>query len=331
MVYFPESVIITTKDGIQFKTFSNQHPEGFIIAKPKYIPIKHIFCEKLQLRNLFDVQVNRLNMWIDKIELSYYLKEFKKVYPHYHYESDFHKNWFFAIPKNAIKQIFDPKEGLKVLTELPEEKCDEHLKTTIGFVKFLLKSGIDKKDLGITFSTLVGHYDSDYSDINVVIYGKENAWNVLKFLEKAEHPSLRWKNPGEWLIFRKKRNRRNIFTEGEFIEQFSRKKTEGFFEGKLFVLFPVEKEQETWYKWGNEKHAPIGHIEVEAIVIGQCMPPVTRRLINPDMNNRNKTTTQNPPIFFMLLLIFPSNRLHMSSTRQLSLILVRYFLFIDFF
>ena len=48
MVYFPESTVITTQDGIQFKSFSNEHPEGYIIAKPKYIPIYYVFSDKLQ-------------------------------------------------------------------------------------------------------------------------------------------------------------------------------------------------------------------------------------------------------------------------------------------
>jgi predicted nucleotidyltransferase len=267
MVYFPESVIITTKDGIQFKSFSNQHPPGFIIAKPKYIPTDEIFSDKLQLRNLFDKQVNRLNLWIDKSELTYYLETFKKKYPHYIHNSDLHKNWFFAIPEKAISQIFDPREGLKVLMNMPEKERDEHLSSVISFVELLLKSGISKQDLGITFSTIVGHYDPKFSDINIVIYGKENSWKVLKFLETVKHPDLRWKTEQEWEHFRQKRNRSSIFTKQEFFEQMSRKKTEGYFQNKLFVLFPVEKENETWEKWGKEEFIPKGLVEVEASVI----------------------------------------------------------------
>ncbi len=266
MVYFPESTIITTVDGIQFKTFSNEHPEGFIIAKPKYIPTEEIFCSKLQVRNIFDTQVNRLDMWIDKKELRYYLDAFKRSYPSHIYYSDLHKNWFFAIPKKAIKQIFDPKEGLKVLMELPKEERDEHLGTVINFVQFILGSGVKLDKLGIPFSPLAGHYDPKYSDINLVIYGKENSWKVINFLKKAQHPSLRWKTEKEWEEFRQKRNRKSLFTKEEFFEQNSRKMTEGFFNNKLFLLLPVEEEKETWEKWGAEQYTPLGIAEVEAVV-----------------------------------------------------------------
>lgn len=266
MAYFPESVIITTLDGIQFKTFSNEHPKGFIIAKPKYIPTEYIFCDKLPLRHLFDKQVNRLDMWIDKEELSYYLEAFKENYPHYIYNCSLHKNWFFAIPEKAIKQIFEPRQGLKIIMGIQEKQKDEHLEVVVSFIRLLLKSGVSLEDLGITFSTLVGHYDPNYSDINVVVYGKNNGWKILKFLEKTKHPLLRWKSAEEWKNFRQKRNRSSIFTEQEFLEQFSRKKTEGFFQNKLFVLFTVEKEDETWYNWGKEAYIPLGSVEVEATV-----------------------------------------------------------------
>lgn len=266
MAYFPESTIITTVDGIQFKTFSNEHPEGFLIAKPKYIPTEEIFCDKLQLRTIFDKQVNRLDMWIEKQDLKYYLDAFKRAYPYHLYHSDLHKNWFFAIPKKSVKQIFDPKEGLKSITKLSKNERDEHLDTVINFVEFILESGVKLDKLGITFSTLAGHYDPKYSDINLVIYGKDNGWKVINFLKNAQHPSLKWKNEKEWEEFRQKRNRKSFFTKEEFFEQNSRKATEGFFNNKLFLLLPVEEEKETWEKWGAEQYTPLGIAEIEAVV-----------------------------------------------------------------
>jgi|SRR3989344_2470518 len=266
MVYFPESSVITTVDGIQFKTFSNEHPPGFIIAKPKYIPLDEVFCESLQYRNLFNKDFNRLNLWSDKESLIYYLEAFLKSYPPYKLNSSYHQNWFFAIPHKKIKQILDPIKGIKTLMSTPEKERDNHLKKTIKFVELILQSKVSIDDLGITFSTLAGHYDPKYSDINLVIYGKNNAWKIIKFLEKAKHPSLKWKTNEDWEKFRLKRNRSKIFSKEEFIEQMSNKKTEGFFDGTLFLLFPVEKEDEVWSRWGEESYNPQGLVEIEGEV-----------------------------------------------------------------
>ena len=267
MAYFPESVIITTIDGIQFKTFSNEHPDGHIIAKPKYIPIEEVFSPELPRRKIFNQEVNRFDLWINKKSLKEYIEAFCQSYPHYKYYSENHKNWFFAIPKNRIKKIYDPREGLKELMNIPGEEQDEHLTNVTNFVELILKSGVSLQDLGITFSTLVGHYDANYSDINLIIYGKKNAWNIINFLEKAKHPSLRWKTKEEWEEFRQKRNRANIFTKEEFAEQMSRKRTEGFFEDTLFVLFPVEKKDEIKNNWDDETCIPLGLAEIEGRVI----------------------------------------------------------------
>ncbi|MAG07438.1 hypothetical protein CMI46_01320 [Candidatus Pacearchaeota archaeon] len=266
MTYFPESVVILSVDGIQFKTCGNQHPSDFIIARPKYIPTQEVFSNKFLLTNIFNKDFNRLNLWQNKEELKYYLASFKQNYSKYiHYSKD-HKTWFFAVPKNLIKQFFDPNKGLKKLLSLPESKKDFHINNSLEFVEFLTKSGVSIDDLGITFSTLVGYHNSNHSDINVVIYGKDNAWKIINFLKTTKHSKLRWKTEGEWEEFRMKRNRKNLFTKDEFLKQMSRKRTEGFFNNTLFVLFPVEKEEEVWEKWGEEEFFPLGTAEIEGVV-----------------------------------------------------------------
>ena len=59
----------------------------------------------------------------------------------------------------------------------------------------------------------MGHYFSNISDINIVVYGKQHFWTLMKYLETAEHPLLRWKSREDWLKFRHGRNRFSIFSE----------------------------------------------------------------------------------------------------------------------
>ncbi len=266
MVHFYESSIITTKDGINFQVYSNEHPSGYIIAKPKYIPMEKISSKLLQCRYIAGKRMNRLNVWIDKKELKKYLDEFKKNYPQYIYESPAHKNWFFAVPLNRIEKVYDPRKGLKELMQMPKSGLDKHLKMVIEFVNLMLKSGLGINDFGVTYSTLVGHYFSDFSDINLVVYGKRNYWKLMEYLETAKHPLLRWKTDKEWLEFRKQRNRSEIFSEGEFLFQMKRKKSEGFFNSRLFLIFCVEEPEETWFKWGEETYKPLGLTRIRAEV-----------------------------------------------------------------
>jgi len=266
MVYFCESSIITTKDGLHCQVYANEHPGGHILVKPKYIPTDKICSDSLPLRFIGGKKMNRLNMWIDKSELGKYLEKFRNTYPHYMYNSETHQNWFFAVSINQIDKIYDPKKGLSELMSIPPQSLDPHLKKVCELTRFLMESGLTQDDLGVTYSTLVGHYFLNHSDINIVIYGKKKYWDLMEHLKSAKHPLLKWKTEEEWEQYRQKRERANNFDKEEFLHHMKRKKSEGFFDGTLFVIFAVELPEERWFRWGKEKMTPVGMRTVQGIV-----------------------------------------------------------------
>ncbi len=268
-MHFYESSVITTKDGLHCQVYSNQHPEGGIIVKPKYVPTGKIESSSLQYRFFAGQKMNRLNLWAEKKELARYIQDFRKAYPQYIYQSELHdkERLFFWVPKDYIERVYFPRKGLSELMSMPAECLDKHLSTVCEFAEFLLRSGLRQKDLGITYSTLMGHYVYYLSDINVVVYGKKNYWKLMDYLEKAEHPLLRWKSEKEWTEFYEKRNRSNIFEKEAFLKHMlERKKSEGYFDKLLFVVFAAEKEEEPWFEWGEEKYSSMGLATVEAKV-----------------------------------------------------------------
>ena len=266
-MHFYESSIITTKDGLQCQVYGNEHPDDRILVKPKYIPTDRIECEVLQCRFIAGRKMNRLNLWADKGKLKAYFKNFRKAYPKYMYLSRPHlgSRIFFAVSIDDIERIYFPRRGLAELMKMPEGALDQHLKTVYDFVNFLMKSGLRLKDLGITYSTLIGHY-FHVSDINIVVYGKANFWKLMDYLKKAKHPKLRWKNKEDWLRFRNGRNRFAIFSKDEFLHLMDRKKSEGYFDNSLFIIFGAEKEEETWFKWGEDTYTTKGLVTVEGVV-----------------------------------------------------------------
>ena len=267
-MYFPESSIITTKEGLQCLVYSNEHPEGYIIVKPKYIPTDKISSDALPYRFILGKKVNRLDLWTDKESLKKYFEDFAKAYPNYIFKSKIHDKspLFFAIPKEDIDKIYSPKEGLRELMTIPKKDLDEHLKTVVELMEFLLKSGLKLSNFGVTYSTIMGYYSQNMSDINIVVYGKENFWKLMKFLERNNHPDLRWKTYKEWERFYRKRNRYIIHNKESYIKNMNRKKSEGFFKNKLFIIFGVEKPNEAWFKWGEERYKRIGYAKFKAIV-----------------------------------------------------------------
>ena len=267
-MHFYESSIITTVDGLQCQVYSNEHPVSGILVKPKYIPTDRVESAALPYRFIGGKKMNRLNWWIDRAELRRYITRFQEAYPEYVFRGGpfSRERLFFIVPIGKIERVYYPRRGLTELMGMPQHALDEHLHTVSAFVQFVLGSGIPLKQIGVTYSTLMGHYFSSVSDINLVVYGKDSYRTLLAWLETAQHPSLRWKTDADWMQFYKGRNRFAIFTKDEFLRVMRRKKSEGYFNNTLFVLFCAEEEHEVWSPWGSESYEALGTATVEGTV-----------------------------------------------------------------
>ncbi|MBW2976255.1 hypothetical protein KY347_02305 [Candidatus Woesearchaeota archaeon] len=268
MAHFYESMLIDTVDGLHCKSYSNEHPEGYIIVKPKYIPKDVIRGEGLKYRFLFEKCLVRFNLFAEKEKLLRYIGQFKKKFPDYIYHCKDTKNWFFAVPKEKIKALHDSRKGLQELMQVPEKDLDGYLALTRELIEFLTKSGVNAKDLGITHSTLMGNYTPGKSDIDIIVYGKGNGWKVLNYLKTAKHKKLHWKTDKEWAEYynEHKTSESAHFTEKEYVNHMRRKRYEGMFGGTVFTLFTVEEPNETWFKWGEDKFDPIGAATIKGTV-----------------------------------------------------------------
>ena len=268
-MHFHESTIITTTEGLHCQVYSNQHPEGSLIVKPKYIPTNKISSNALPFRFISGKKMNRLNLWIDKENLKEYIELFSKSYPHYILNNPMYDQSpiFFAVPQDKIERTYYPREGLSELMSMPHKDLDPHLQVVVNLINFLLQSNLELNDIGITYSTLMGHYSPNMSDINIVVYGKNNFWKLMEFLGENKHPDLRWKDYREWEDFYKKRNRHILHNKENYIKNMHRKKSEGYFKDTLFVIFAVENEDEAWFKWGEEKYKKLGSAKIKAAII----------------------------------------------------------------
>jgi uncharacterized protein len=268
MAHFYESTLINTVDGFQCKSYASEHPDGYVIVKPKYIPEDAIQGEGLKYRFLFEKCLVRFNLFAKKEKVLGYLEQFKQKFPDYIYECPIHNNWFFVVPRDKIKSIHDGRNGLKELMKVPKSDLDEYLTSVRELMELLTKSGVDSNNLGITHSTLLGNYTPGKSDIDVIVYGKENGWKILNFLETVEHPLLKWKTDEEWAKYYEdhKTSESSHFTKEEYVKHMGRKRYEGMFNGNVFTLFTTEEPEETWFKWGEESYEPVGLATVKGKV-----------------------------------------------------------------
>ena len=266
-MHFYESSILWSKDGLQVKSYANQHPKGYVIAKPKYIPTDKIKSEELPIRKLLGKEVNRFDYWISDKELNRYVNVFKEAYPDYYYECDLHKTWFFVIPENKIQEAPDCREGVQKILNLDGKELDDYLYRVKEMLLLLETSGVSTKDIGVTNSTLLGTYTYGKSDMDIMIFGKQNYWDIVEYMRGAKHEMLKWRSIDDWKKYYATYNAGLNFDETQFIWQAKRKKLDGFFGGTVFSIFGVTEPGEDYVEWGDEKYTPMGMATVKGKVI----------------------------------------------------------------
>jgi hypothetical protein len=266
MEHFYESLLIDTTDGIQCKVYANSHPDGKIIVKPKYIPVDIANFKGLKKRFLFSKAMTRFNLFNSVEVVEHNVKEIKEKLPDYYYYSESHKNWFLVVPKEKIAKAHNPKQGLKELMKIPESDLDPYLKAVTGIINLILKSGVSVENLGINHSTLLGNYTPGKSDIDIVVFGKENGWKVVNFMETAQDEKLKWKSEDDWRKYYKDRIVSKIFSEDEYVANMVQKKDDGFYDNNVFSIFCIEEPEECWYNW-EDQHTPLATIKFQGKVI----------------------------------------------------------------
>ena len=265
MAYFHEAALVDSIDDVQFKIYSNTHPKGFIIAKPKYVPSDLINLTGLKKRFLFSKSVFRFNLFNNKEIVKRNLDAIREKFPEYIYKCEKHRNWFLGLPEKKVKKFYDAKNGLQELLKVPIEDLDSYLKATRKMIEILGKAGIPMENLGISHSTLLGNYTPAKSYIAILIFGIGNGWKAIRHLEKSENPSLKWKSGQDWAKYYRDRVVSKAYSEEEYVANMVRKKDDGFIDGNVFSLFCIENENESWYDWEAE-HEPLGTVNIKAKV-----------------------------------------------------------------
>jgi len=258
---------VKTEDDIQIKVYANEHPEGFIIGVPKYIPTTHIKTDKLQLRTFDGKEYNRFNIRaIGKPEMKEYFEGMKKHYPDYFLESKEKDTWYMGTPKSKVIEYPDSKKGVTDLMQKDDSELDEYLKLTKSFIKFFEQAGIPAEAFGLTNSTLLGNYTYGRSDIDTLIFGKENYWKAMKFLETAEHELLRWRTKKEWQQHFVDYYPGMDITEEEYVKHQSRKRADGLWGGTVFSVFCASEPEDEKEKFDDTTSKHLGLVKIEATI-----------------------------------------------------------------
>jgi len=168
---------IITREGLIFRVFGYTHPPEAYICDAEYAP-----------SNLFkssNPKAYRTDG--EKVFYKFYEDEgwrfIEANFPQYMilYEPIGRK--VVGVRHSDVAGVRKPEEALKGLLE--KEPKDELLKAfQIVFDATVACSGLSMEDFGVFGSLLQGFYHPKFSDIDIIVYGKENLERIRKILQE---------------------------------------------------------------------------------------------------------------------------------------------------
>ncbi len=177
---------IITKEDIIFRVYGYIHPSGAYVCDPEYAS-PNIFKSTNPRARRGDKNPSYYKFFTDEG-----LKLVLKKFPQYTVFYEPLQKFLVGVNENDITEVRKPDIGLKqLLSKEPEDILIKALQDLLTRVSS--QSGLKEEDFGVFGSLLHGFYNPKFSDLDFIIYGKDNInklCNGLATLYKND-PSLR--------------------------------------------------------------------------------------------------------------------------------------------
>ncbi len=171
---FRDRDFLLTKEGIIFRVFGYNHPVNASVCDVEYAPsgIYHS-SDPRAVRGIKDYY---------KFYFDGGLKFIQKKYPQYQIKYEPLGIKLVGLTHDQVVETRIPKEKLQDI--LAKNAKDELLTTTQDLIEFITShSTLKSSDFGVFGSILHDFYSANYSDIDLIIYGRDELKKLRKLLE----------------------------------------------------------------------------------------------------------------------------------------------------
>jgi predicted nucleotidyltransferase len=240
---------LLTREGFIFYVFGYEHPDNWVFAFLKYIPsnLAHHFPIRFlkQKWKLGNIELSRPEKLYTPQNYQKFLETFRSSFPHYLYCCPFRGKEVLSVPLDHIERVYLPSECLQEIFK--KEKRDCLQEETVELVLLLsAESQVPIQDFGIHGSVGLNMH-SEYSDIDLVVYGSQNFRRLEKAVDKlAEEERVKY-------VFTKKID--------------SSRKHRGRYKDRRFVYNAMRKPEEIDAQHGRLRYTPIKKVMFSCEVV----------------------------------------------------------------
>jgi predicted nucleotidyltransferase len=248
---------IVTKEGLIFRVLGYTHPAEYYVCDAEYAS-NTVFRSD----NPKAFRKGLHGVWYKFFEDEAWTL-LGKSFPKYLVFDDLLQKQVVGVPVEDIFEIRKPKKRLRDLVEMKAE--DSLLRATQSLVDLVCEgTSLNLESLGVFGSLLHGFYHPDYSDIDLVTYGRENALKLSKALKEfyeSSSSALTNEFATEESVSGKPWRFRNLSLKEYWWHQRRKLVYAVFDDGKTGRKIKVEFEPvKDWKEIANDNHVP-GRIE----------------------------------------------------------------------
>lgn len=245
---------LETPEGMFFCVTGYIHPPDKITAYLKYSPAAEgkwrknntYFRRELPYYHVFSVSDT-----IDYLE---------RNYPHYVHFCPVRSITMSMVPTEYIKTYYEPETRMRTLFSSPQDELEEKVAAFAQDISD--RTGIPLTFLGVTGSILIGLHNPSFSDMDLIVYGKENSLKLKNMLGTLEHVEiLKKEKKEEWIqhkmkIFHLDRAQAELFA--------ARKWNYGFYKNTYFSIHPTRTDTEITEVYGDFQYMGRGAATLQA-------------------------------------------------------------------
>lgn len=259
---FKDRDFVEDKDGYMFCVVGYVHPPDRVLAYLKYIPSgeKTIWYRK-------NVGFRRILKYYSSVAVLNSMKLLSEIKPNYIYYDNYFKIKFVGVPKGEIKKHYIPEEKLEeIINKQSRDPLEQDLVELVNYLSEI--SGIDLKYFGISGSILLNIHNPKYSDIDLMIYGRDNSFKLLSIIDQVINegvislPDRRMLKTWSYEV-----SKHHPLTLKEAMRLYVERKTRLIFKGKrIFSLHPARLDNEILENYGDRVYIPMCLVKIKGKV-----------------------------------------------------------------
>ena len=259
---FKDREFIESKEDLIFCVVGYLHPRDRVIAYLKYLPSsegKWSSGSKHYSRAMRYYSASEVVRNVDWLE---------KHYPHYVFYSKVLGFKISAVPKQYILNHHIPQKRLEeIIKKGPEDALEQKALDLVDLLSE--RSQVPKSFFGITGSILLKIHNPSFSDIDLVVYGREQSFRVkeavLNLYEESSSGLTRLQGAAleKWCS-----EKAEVYpiTVSEAAAIYGRKWNYALYKGTAFSIHPTRLDQEVECRYGFERFRSLGFARIRARV-----------------------------------------------------------------